>query len=223
MRTISSNIRLQLKLEKILSTLGPVSSSTEIIERLFIGGTDVFRLNFSHGTIEQHRKNTESIRNLEKKYNYSTCILADLQGPKLRIGSFKNKSHDLKLGQKFKLDLLNEPGDSNRVNFPHPEIYEILTPNSTILIDDGKIKMQIIEQHKDYLITELLNNGTISDCKGINIPDTILPISSITSGIPPKLDIASKIKIRLCFLTILLSSLIGLRIPVVVSQCTIAT
>ena len=76
---------------KILSTLGPASSSPEIIERLFIEGTDVFRLNFSHGSIEEHRKNLESIRNLEKKYQYSTCIIADLQGPKLRIGTFKNK------------------------------------------------------------------------------------------------------------------------------------
>ena len=85
---------------KILSTLGPSSSSPEIIEKLFIEGTDVFRLNFSHGTIEEHRKNSEIIRSLEKKYDYSTCILADLQGPKLRIGSFKNKKEQLKLGQK---------------------------------------------------------------------------------------------------------------------------
>ena len=125
---------------KILSTLGPASSSPEIIERLFIEGTDVFRLNFSHGSIEEHRKNLESIRNLEKKYQYSTCIIADLQGPKLRIGTFKNKKEKLKFGQTFRLDLSNELGDANRVNCPHPEIYEILTPNSIILIDDGKIK-----------------------------------------------------------------------------------
>ena len=166
---------------KILSTLGPVSSSPDIIEKLFVEGTDVFRLNFSHGSIEQHRKNLELIRNLEKKYEYSTCILADLQGPKLRIGTFKKKEEKLKLGQAFRLDLSNKPGDANRVNFPHPEIYEILTPNSIILIDDGRIKMQITEQHKDFLITELLNDGIISDSKGINIPDTILPISPLTN------------------------------------------
>ena len=166
---------------KIVTTLGPASSSPEIIEKLFIEGTDVFRLNFSHGSIEEHRKNSEIIRNLEKKYEYSSCILADLQGPKLRIGKFENKSTKLKLGQKFKFDLSNKPGDTKRVNFPHPDIYEILTPNSIILIDDGKIKMQIIEQQKDYLIAELLNEGIISDHKGVNIPDTILPISSLTS------------------------------------------
>mgnify|MGYP001407880703 CR=1 FL=1 len=166
---------------KILSTLGPVSSSVEIIEKLFVEGTDVFRLNFSHGSIEEHRKNLEIIRNLEKKYDYSTCVIADLQGPKLRIGAFKNKKEVLKRGQKFILDLSNELGDANRVNFPHKEIYEILTPNLIILIDDGKIKLQIVEQHKDYLITELLNDGIISDSKGVNVPDTILPISPLTS------------------------------------------
>ena len=166
---------------KIVSTLGPASSSPEIIESLFVKGTDVFRLNFSHGSIEEHRKNYEIIRNLEKKFDYSTCILADLQGPKLRIGSFKNKKEKLKLGQKFKLDLSNKLGDSNRVNFPHPEVYEMLTPNSKILISDGKIKMQIVEQNKDCLIAELMNDGIISDSKGVNIPDTILPISPITN------------------------------------------
>ena len=113
---------------KILSTLGPASSSPKIIERLFVEGTDVFRLNFSHGSIEEHRKNLETVRNLETKYDYSTCIIADLQGPKLRIGTFKNKKEKLNLGQKFRLDLSNAPGDANRVNLPHPEIYEILTP-----------------------------------------------------------------------------------------------
>jgi len=171
----------RIRRAKILSTLGPSSSSLEIIERLFIEGTDVFRLNFSHGSIEEHRNNLDKIRNLEKKYDYPICILADLQGPKLRIGGFKKKKEKLKLGQKFNLDLSNELGDSLRVNFPHPDIYEILTPNSKILIDDGRIKMQVLEQHKEYLVTELLNEGIISDNKGVNIPDTVLPISSITS------------------------------------------
>ena len=166
---------------KIVTTLGPSSSSPDIIEKLFIEGTDVFRLNFSHGTIEEHRKNLELIRNIEKKYEYSICILADLQGPKLRIGEFEKEKEELKNGQKFILDLNNKPGDSKRVNFPHPEIYDVLTPNSKILIDDGKIKMQIIEQHKDHLVAELLNDGIISNNKGVNVPDTILPISSLTN------------------------------------------
>ena len=166
---------------KILATLGPASSSPEIIEELFISGCDVFRLNFSHGSIEDHRKNCDSIRKLEKKYEHTTCILADLQGPKLRIGSFINNKVELNKGQSFILDLDPKDGDNKRVNFPHPEIYEILTPNSEILIDDGKIKLQIIKQNKENLIAEVLNDAIISNNKGVNIPGIILPISSLTN------------------------------------------
>ena len=166
---------------KILATLGPSSSSPEVIETLFNEGCDVFRLNFSHGTIEEHRKNLDSIRSLEKKYSHPTCILADLQGPKLRLGDFTNNSENLQKGQTFTLDLDNKLGDKTRVNFPHSEIFEMLTPNTIILVDDGKIKMQIIEQKKDSLIAEVLNDGKISNNKGVNIPDAVLPISSLTS------------------------------------------
>ncbi len=166
---------------KILATLGPNSSSSEIIENIFTAGCDVFRLNFSHGSVETHRKNLENIRNLEKKYNHATCILADLQGPKLRVGEFKNSKEELKQGQKFILDLSSEKGDNQRVNFPHANIYDNLTPNTTLLINDGRIRLQVIEQHKEKLVTEVLNDGIISNNKGVNIPDVILPIESLTS------------------------------------------
>jgi len=166
---------------KILATLGPASSDKKNIEELFLAGCDVFRLNFSHGDIETHRKNYESIRSLEKKYNHAACILADLQGPKLRVGRFNNDSVMLTKGSQFKLDLSLEPGDKNRVNFPHPEIYEYLTPNSILLINDGRIRLQVIEQNKESLITEVLNDAVISNNKGVNIPDVILPIDALTS------------------------------------------
>ncbi len=166
---------------KILATLGPNSSSSEIIETMFTAGCDVFRLNFSHGSVETHRKNLENIRNLEKKYNHATCILADLQGPKLRVGEFKNLQEELKQGQKFILDLNSEEGDNQRVNFPHADIYDNLTPNTTLLINDGRIRLQVIEQHKEKLVTEVLNDGIISNNKGVNIPDVILPIESLTN------------------------------------------
>ena len=166
---------------KILATLGPASSDKKIIEELFLAGCDVFRLNFSHGDIETHRKNYESIRSLEKKYNHAACILADLQGPKLRVGRFNNDSVMLTEGSQFKLDLSLEPGDKNRVNFPHPEIYEYLTPNSILLINDGRIRLQVIKQNKESLITEVLNDAEISNNKGVNIPDVILPIDALTS------------------------------------------
>lgn len=166
---------------KILATLGPASSSNETIERVFKAGCDVFRLNFSHGSVETHRQNLEWIRQLEEKYNHATCILADLQGPKLRVGEFKNVEESLKKGQKFILDTNSKLGDNERVNFPHDEIYEHLTPNTTLLINDGRIRLQVIEQNKNSLITEVLNDGVISNNKGVNIPDVILPIDSLTS------------------------------------------
>ena len=166
---------------KILATLGPASSSLDTIDKLFTSGCDVFRLNFSHGTIEDHRKNYNYIRTLEKKYNHATCILADLQGPKLRVGNFINDKVKLTKGQSFNLDLDSTIGNEKRVNFPHEEIYEILTINSEILIDDGKIKLQIIKQSKNVLTAEVLNDGIISNNKGVNIPGVILPISSLTN------------------------------------------
>ena len=166
---------------KILATLGPASSSSKVIENIFNAGCDVFRLNFSHGSIETHRKNLDSIRDLETKYNHATCVLADLQGPKLRVGEFHNTEESLKKGQKFILDLKTELGNNQRVNFPHPDIFENLTPNSTLLINDGRIRLQVIEQKSDQLITEVLNDGIISNNKGVNIPGVILPISPLTS------------------------------------------
>ena len=166
---------------KILATLGPASSSNETIERIFKAGCDVFRLNFSHGSVETHRQNLKWIRELEEKYNHATCILADLQGPKLRVGEFKNLEESLKKGQKFILDTNSKLGDNERVNFPHSEIYDHLTPNTTLLINDGRIRLQVMEQNKDSLITEVLNDGVISNNKGVNIPDVILPIESLTS------------------------------------------
>tara|TARA_Y100000590_G_scaffold469832_1_gene660046 strand:- start:215 stop:1633 length:1419 start_codon:yes stop_codon:yes gene_type:complete len=165
---------------KILSTLGPSTSNRKIIKELVINGVDIFRLNFSHGTIEEHRKNFDLIREIEKEINRPICIIADLQGPKLRIGIFKEESVVLKKGDKFQLDTENTLGDIKRVNFPHPEIYDSLTPNSNILINDGKIKLQVIKQNKNMLITEVLNGGQISNNKGVNIPDIELPLSSIT-------------------------------------------
>ena len=144
-------------------------------------GCDVFRLNFSHGSVETHRQNLENIRILEEKYDHASCILADLQGPKLRVGEFKNTEELLKKGQKFTLDTNSALGDDKRVNFPHAEIYDHLTPNSTLLINDGRIRLQVIEQYKDQLITEVLNDGVISNNKGVNIPDVILPIDSMTT------------------------------------------
>ena len=131
-------------------------------------------------TIGSDRR-TKFGENLEEKYDHASCILADLQGPKLRVGEFKNTEEPLKKGQQFILDINSELGDNKRVNFPHNEIYDHLTPTSTLLVNDGRIRLQVIEQNKDKLITEVLNDGIISNNKGVNIPDVILPIDSMTN------------------------------------------
>ena len=166
---------------KILSTIGPATSNKKSIKNLFISGADIFRLNFSHGTVEDHRKNYEYIREVEKELKRPICIIADLQGPKLRISTFKSKNLKLENGNTFILDLKNELGSEKRVYFPHSEVYESLTPNSHILINDGKIKLQVTKQNKNSIETEVINGGIISDNKGVNIPDIELPLSSITT------------------------------------------
>ena len=114
---------------KILATLGPASSDKKIIEDLFVAGCDVFRLNFSHGDLETHRKNYENIRSLEKKHNHASCILADLQGPKLRVGTFKNTKENLVKGQSFVLDLENEIQE-----LPNLPIFDLKSQDSKTLI-----------------------------------------------------------------------------------------
>ena len=128
---------------KIIATLGPSSSSPSKISSLFQAGADIFRLNFSHGTHEDHRRRVFHIRQYEKRIGRPIAILGDLQGPKLRIGSFKNSFNMLKNNQKFILDLNPELGDNSRVCLPHPEIYKSIKKNNTILIDDGKIHLNV--------------------------------------------------------------------------------
>ena len=139
---------------KILATLGPASSSGDLIESLFKTGCDVFRLNFSHGSVETHRQNLESIRILEEKYDHASCILADLQGPKLRVGEFKNTEEPLKKGYKFILDTNSELGNDKRVNFPHSEIYDSIIMENVRIGRNVKIRKAIID-------------------KSVNIPDNM--------------------------------------------------
>ena len=123
---------------KIVSTLGPASKSPEMLEKLFNAGVNVFRLNFSHGSYEDHKENFDNIRKLEKKLNKPIAILGDLQGPKLRVGKFKDDKVLLEVGQSFVLDMQNELGDNTRVTLPHPQIFNAVKKGSFLLIDDGK-------------------------------------------------------------------------------------
>lgn len=165
---------------KIIATIGPASSSPETIKQLLEKGANLFRLNLSHGTHQDHKKHFEIIRALEQKLGYPIAIIADLQGPKLRIGTFASEEIQLDVGQSFSLDLNPTPGSSSRVYFPHPEVFPSFTPDSTLLLNDGKIKLQITHCAEDRIETTVLTGGKLSDRKGVNIPRLSLPIPALT-------------------------------------------
>ena len=165
---------------KIIATLGPASSSAEMIGRLFRGGADVFRLNFSHGTHEGHAANIALIRALEEETGRPIGILADVQGPKLRVGKFQAGRVSLQTGQRFRLDLSAVPGDIRRVQLPHPEIMSAAGIGTTLLLDDGKLRLRVVHKRDDHLECEIVNGGILSDRKGVNVPDVVLPIPALT-------------------------------------------
>ncbi|RCL02923.1 MAG: pyruvate kinase [Candidatus Tokpelaia sp. JSC161] len=165
---------------KILATLGPVSSEEEIIEKLFIAGTDVFRINMSHTNHDRMRILVKRIRNVEKKIGRPIGILIDLQGPKLRVGTFVNGEEKLVVGQIFTLDNKNIPGNSTRVYLPHPEILKAVKPCERLLIDDGRLEL-ISEKCNNHSIECRVISGTfISDRKGVSLPDTMLAVGALT-------------------------------------------
>jgi len=165
---------------KIIATLGPSSSSPAKIHSLFQAGADIFRLNFSHGTHEDHRRRVFHIRQYEKRLGRPIAILGDLQGPKFRIGNFRNGSVLLKNNQKFLLDLNEKLGDDSRILLPHPEIFKSVKKNNRILIDDGKIILNIQSVNSEQIVTEVINGGRISNKKGVNIPEVFVKVSSLT-------------------------------------------
>lgn len=165
---------------KIVATLGPASSTPEVIEALFHAGADVFRLNFSHGSHEDHLARLHAIRSLEKRAGRPIGVLADVQGPKLRVGTFGGGKVQLQTGQSFRLDLSPVPGDRTRVSLPHPEIIGAAQIGSSLLIDDGKVRLRVVRARPDHLETEVVVGGAVSDRKGVNVPDVTLPIPALT-------------------------------------------
>ena len=175
---------------KIIGTLGPSSNSLETIRGLFDAGIDVFRLNFSHGTHEDHARTYGIIREIEAERGRPIGILADLQGPKLRVGTFANKKEMLKPGEKFVLDQDPTPGDATRAPLLHPEIFAALTVGAQLLINDGKIRLKVLEFTDQRAVTEVMVGGEISGNKGVNVPDLYLPISPLTEKDRRDLDYA---------------------------------
>jgi len=166
---------------KIISTLGPSSTSPEVIASLFEAGADVFRLNFSHGQHEEHKELYDAIRKIEADYNRPIGIIADLQGPKIRVGNFVDKKIVLGNSVNFTLDSdQDKDGDEKRVSISNPEIYPSLEPGVELLLDDGKLKLVVEQNNGDSIDTKVLVGGILSNHKGINIPGAILPMSALT-------------------------------------------
>ncbi len=166
---------------KILATLGPASNTPAKIRKLLFAGADAFRINMSHGTHAQKAKLVAAIRELEKELHRPTTILFDLQGPKLRVGSFDGGSAELEKGDRFILDRNEVAGDSSRAELPHPELFEAIRRGDRVLIDDGRIRLKVLEAGETQIITQVQVGGTISDHKGVNVPDVVVPIPALTS------------------------------------------
>ncbi|MEO0388639.1 MAG: pyruvate kinase, partial [Pseudomonadota bacterium] len=165
---------------KIVATLGPASSTAESIKALYHAGADVFRLNMSHGSHDDVRTRHQMIRDLELEVQHPICILADLQGPKLRCGVFKNGAEMLEEGAEFRFDLDPAEGDATRVCLPHKEILEALEVGSSLLVNDGKIRLKVLDRSPTHATCEVIVGGEISNRKGVNVPDVVLPLAALT-------------------------------------------
>lgn len=174
---------------KIVATLGPASADRATIEALVRAGADVFRLNFSHGTHADHKARLDLIRSIESDIGRPIGVLLDLQGPKLRVGTFATGPVKLAEGGLFRLDLdRDKPGDATRASLPHPEIFAALKPGAELLLDDGRLRLRVEKSGQDFAETTVVNGGMLSDRKGVNVPGVVLPMSAMTAKDRADLD-----------------------------------
>jgi len=173
---------------KIVATLGPASGAPEMIERLFEAGVDVFRINMSHTSFDVVKKLHAAVRAAEARFGRPIGILADLQGPKFRIGDVAAGSAALNQGATFRFDTADSAGSAARVFLPHPQIFEAVEPGHTLLLDDGKIRMRVVSKTASRIDAAVVVGGAISSRKGISLPDTVLPIGPLTDKDKADLD-----------------------------------
>jgi pyruvate kinase len=165
---------------KIIATVGPACSTEAMLAKLFEAGADVFRLNFSHGTQEDHKARFDILRALEARHGRPIGILLDLQGPKLRVGEFKGGRIALAAGGKFRVDLDLEWGDERRAPLPHPEVFRSLAVGTDLLLDDGRLRLRVDRCGADFAETTVVVGGELSDHKGLNVPSAVLDLSPLT-------------------------------------------
>ena len=165
---------------RIVATLGPASSDRHTIRDLFLAGVDVFRLNMSHGTHDDVRNLHRLIRELSAEANRPIGILADLQGPKFRCGVFAEGSIELEGGDQFTFDLDPTPGGQQRACLPHEEVFSVLKPGSVLLVNDGIVRLRVTQCGSDFASCTVEVGGTVSDRKGVNIPDVVVPVTALS-------------------------------------------
>ncbi|MDY0884734.1 pyruvate kinase [Dongia soli] len=166
---------------KIVATVGPASAAPEMLKALFVAGADTFRLNFSHGTHEDHAKVHAAIRTLEQELGRPIGILQDLQGPKIRIGTVKDGKLSVTPGERIRFVLGGAEGDKEAIPLPHPEIFAAVMPGHHLLLDDGRVRVKVVGLGSDYIDAEVEIGSVISNRKGVNLPGTVLDLSPLTA------------------------------------------
>src|SRR3954453_22583558 len=173
---------------KIVATLGPASSSPDMIRALFEAGADVFRFNFSHGSHEEHQTRYDIVRAIEQETGRPIAVLADLQGPKLRVGRLAEGPIALEEGERVRFDLDPAPGTRERIPLPHPEVFAALAPGVQLLLEGGKMALEVGEAAQDSAVARVLIGGPLSERKGVSVVGAMLPVSAITDK--DRLDLA---------------------------------
>jgi pyruvate kinase len=177
---MATSVEPRARKVRILATLGPASRSPEMIEKLFRAGADAFRVNMSHGAQADHAQTIANIRALERTVGRPSTILVDLQGPKLRVGTFADGMAMLKTGASFVLDRDTAPGNATRVCLPHRELFIALEDGSRLLLDDGKLVLRVTSATHDRIETIVEVGGALSNNKGLNVPDVVVPLAALT-------------------------------------------
>ncbi|MFC5344295.1 pyruvate kinase [Brevundimonas staleyi] len=178
---------------RIVATLGPASRAPGTIKALAEAGVDVFRLNFSHGSHEDHAANLKAVRGAEMALQRPLGVLADLQGPKLRLGRFANVEIAVKPGHKMRFDLDPTPGDETRVQMPHPEIFKALREGMLLLLDDGRVRLRVGKRTDEWADVTVESGTKLSDRKGVAVPEAIIPVSALTPKDREDLNFALRI------------------------------
>ncbi len=177
---------------RIVATLGPASRSPDMVVDMARAGVDVFRLNFSHGEPSEHSAALAAVRAAEAQVDRPLAVLADLQGPKFRLGVFAAGKVHVRRGQTLRLDLDPEPGDRRRAPFPHPEVLRALRADAILLVDDGKVRLKVKNVGPEFAEVEVIAGEALSDRKGVTAPGLTIPTPALTAKDRVDLEFALK-------------------------------